>query len=127
MNTRLKQLFHGDVSQNTSLLNCILCGRRARSGLIPCSAPGGAGGKILVPVINRPSPLLGTPERAGKLENFFGKKEDGQCPSCPEPYLLLNWKRLRAPFSTPPRTKPVRVGDPGLKAPQFITVSFTSC
>jgi hypothetical protein len=39
VDTRLKQLFHGDVSQNTSLLNCILCGHLARSGFIPCSAP----------------------------------------------------------------------------------------
>jgi hypothetical protein len=35
VNARFEQLLHGDVSQKTSSLNCILCGFPARSGLIP--------------------------------------------------------------------------------------------
>jgi len=67
VDTRLKQLFHGDVSQNTSLLNCILCGWLARSGFIPCSAPVKLReGRFSVPVIKRSIPSLGIPGRLSK-------------------------------------------------------------
>jgi len=80
VNTRLKQLFHGDVSQNTSLLNCILCGQPARSGLIPLSAPVKAGGKIVVPIINRPTRPR-DPRRMSKPKKLINKKQDGPRPS----------------------------------------------
>jgi hypothetical protein len=81
VDTRLKQLLHGDVSQNTSLLNCILRGHPARSGFIPCSAPVVAGGKILVPVINRSTPPSG-PQAVEQNQTCPRKTEDGTRPSC---------------------------------------------
>src|SRR5581483_9958346 len=67
VDTRLKQLLHGDISQTTSLLDCILCGWPARSGFIPCPLPLKREGRFLVPVDQPLISAFGTPWRTSKI------------------------------------------------------------
>jgi hypothetical protein len=73
VDTRFKQLFHGDVSQNTSLLNCILRGTSCPLGIYSLLRSRGCGREDFDPGDQPLSSAFGTPWQVSKIKTWFDK------------------------------------------------------
>src|SRR5262249_12662507 len=82
VDTRLKQLLHGDVSQNTSLLNCILRGPSCPLGIDSLLRSRRCGREDFGPGDQPLNSALGTPGRMSKAKLISTKTTGRPMPSC---------------------------------------------